>query len=604
MDRKGIAILVITFGLLVSWPMLVNKIYPPKPGSGTNTLAAATNVLTGTNAAPGGGSVVNNPVVPVLTATPTPPPTLLTAAEETLTIENDKLRATITSRGGGLGFVELKDYLARIPRNKSERSLPSELATLNEPAFLPAFTYANSPELTGDGYFKLSKVADGVRAEKTLTNGLRLVRQFTIASNYLLHVSTRIENPGTAPVSVPAQELVVGTAAPMDAHETAEWQGLYWFNGEKSEHIAAPWFQNASLGGCVPGTPRPVYEGGSSNVVWAAVHNRFFTMIAVPDQPALKVVARDYPLPAPTVMQLEADGRLNPKPQAHQTALVYPGTTLAPGAALEQKFSLYAGPKEYFTLSRLSPKLDLVMDYTGFTGFFAQALLLSLNFLHQLIPSYGWCIIALTIIIKGLFWPLTAISTRSMKKMQAIQPQLQAVREKFKDNPQKLNQKTLEVMKENGVNPAAGCLPMLVQFPVFIGFFFMLRTAIELRGETFLWVYDLSQPDTLFTIPGLGWIPFLGVAGVGLPFNLLPILMGATSLWMSSMTPVSPQMDPVQQKMMKYMPVFFVLFLYNYSSGLTLYWTAQNLLSVLQTKLTKMNDAKQPAAPVPVAKKR
>jgi YidC/Oxa1 family membrane protein insertase len=191
-----------------------------------------------------------------------------------------------------------------------------------------------------------------------------------------------------------------------------------------------------------------------------------------------------------------------------------------------------------------------------------------------------------------------------MKKMQALQPELQALKERYKDNQQQFAQKQLELFKKHGVNPASGCLPMLVQFPVFIGFFFMLRTAIELRGETFLWVNDLSQPDTIFTIPGLGFIPFFGVAGVGLPINLLPLLMCATSLWMSSLTPVSPQMDPAQQKMMKFMPVFFVVFLYDYSSGLTLYWTVQNLLSVLQTKLTKMNEAKEIKTAAPMAKRR
>jgi YidC/Oxa1 family membrane protein insertase len=194
-----------------------------------------------------------------------------------------------------------------------------------------------------------------------------------------------------------------------------------------------------------------------------------------------------------------------------------------------------------------------------------------------------------------------------MKRMQAIQPELQSIREKFKNDPAKVQEKTMECMKRHKVNPAAGCLPMLIQFPVFIGFFFMLRTAIELRGASFLWVCNLAEPDTLFTIPNLGWVPFLGVAGVGLPFNLLPLLMGMTSLWMSSLTPPSPQMDPVQQKMMKYMPVFFVAFLYNYSSGLTLYWTVQNLLSILQTKITRMNDEKSSekgSPPAPLARKK
>jgi YidC/Oxa1 family membrane protein insertase len=283
------------------------------------------------------------------------------------------------------------------------------------------------------------------------------------------------------------------------------------------------------------------------------------------------------------------------------------GETVAPGQSIEQRFSLYAGPKEYFTLSRMRLGLEAVMDFSGFTGFFAKALLLSLNGLHQFIPSYGWAIVVLTMLIKLLFWPLTAISTRSMKRMQAIQPELQGIREKFKNDPAKVQEKTMECMKRHKVNPAAGCLPMLIQFPVFIGFFFMLRTAIELRGAGFLWVCNLAEPDTLFTIPNMGWVPFLGVAGVGLPFNLLPLLMGATSLWMSSLTPPSPQMDPVQQKMMKYMPVFFVAFLYNYSSGLTLYWTVQNLLSILQTKITRMNDEKSSekgSPPTPLARKK
>jgi YidC/Oxa1 family membrane protein insertase len=574
------------------------KIYPdiPAPVATNSVPTVATRIAPGaTNA----GAVVN---IPVLTATAGPPPTLLTASEQTLSIGNDRLRAIITSRGGGLQVVELKDYPARIPLNRRERSKPNELANLNKDSFLPAFTYANAPALTEDGHFNLRAINNGVVAEKTLTNGLRLVRQFTIASNYILHVTERIENASSQPLTVPAQELVIGTASPMDPHEKQDSTGVYWFNGEDVKHIDTMWFANRTLG-CIPGTARTEYVDGTTNVAWAAVHNRFFTLIAVPEQPAAKVISRNYLLPAPTKSQLEADGKLNPHPEAYQTALAYPEMTLAAAGVLERKFSVYAGPKEYFGLSQLAPRLDLVMDFTGITGFFAQALLLTLNLVHKLIPSYGWAIVGLTIFIKLLFWPLTAISTRSMKKMQALQPELQALKERYKDDQQKFAHKQLELFKKNGVNPAAGCLPMLIQFPVFIGFFFMLRTAIELRGETFLWVNDLSQPDTIFTIPGLGFIPLFGVAGVGLPINLLPLLMCASSLWMSSLTPVSPQMDPVQQKMMKYMPVFFVVFLYDYSSGLTLYWTVQNLLSVLQTKLTKMNEAKESAPPKTLAKR-
>jgi YidC/Oxa1 family membrane protein insertase len=168
----------------------------------------------------------------------------------------------------------------------------------------------------------------------------------------------------------------------------------------------------------------------------------------------------------------------------------------------------------------------------------------------------------------------------------------------------------MEFYKENKVNPMGSCLPMLLQIPVFFGFFRMIQGAIELRGAHWLWVQDLSKPDTLFIIPGLSFIPFIGVPGVGLPFNLLPLIMGATMLWQARLTPPSPGMDATQQKIMKYLPLIFLVGLYNFSAGMTLYWTVNNLLTILQTKLTKSisnppPDAKA-AAPVltPPAKKR
>src|SRR4029079_13011660 len=147
--------------------------------------------------------------------------------------------------------------------------------------------------------------------------------------------------------------------------------------------------------------------------------------------------------------------------------------------------------------------------------------------------------------------------------------------------------KTMEFMKQNKVNPVGGCLPMLLQTPVFIGFYFMIGTAIELRGAHFLWVKDLSQADTLFLIPGLNF-----------PFNLLPLIMGATMLWQAHLTPLSPGMDPMQQKIMRYMPLMFLVILYNYSAGLTLYWTVQNLLTIAQTKMTRAKDEAAAKAPV------
>ncbi len=216
--------------------------------------------------------------------------------------------------------------------------------------------------------------------------------------------------------------------------------------------------------------------------------------------------------------------------------------------------------------------------------------------------AYGWIIISITVVIKLVFWPLTRASTRSAKRMAALQPQLKALQEKYKDDPQKFTAKQWEFYKKNNVNPLSGCLPMLLQVPVFIGFYSMLRSAIELRGAPFLWIGDLSKPDTVLSIP----LPlhYFGLGDGFIPVNPMPLIMAGALLWQASLTPPAPSMDASQQKIMKYMPLMMLLFMYNLSSGLALYWTVSNLLTVLQTKLTKVQTGPAvgdaPKAPAPV----
>jgi YidC/Oxa1 family membrane protein insertase len=342
------------------------------------------------------------------------------------------------------------------------------------------------------------------------------------------------------------------------------------------------WF----AGGWFSGPPKAEYRMGSNNVCWVATHNQFFTLIAMPptNQPARQVTARPVPLPW---LATETSRTM---PQGVQTALVYPGQTLPARGVVERSLVLYAGPKEYRNLARIGAAFqnhaDLVMNFgTGFSGFFgigsfcAKALLLGMNWIHDVTTlGYGWTIVLITLLLRGMFWPLTAASTRSMKRMQALGPELKALKEKYKGDDQKVMQKTWELYKKHKVSPLSGCLPMLIQMPVFIGFFTMIRSAIELRGAHFLWVPDLTKPDTLFMIPGLN-----------LPFNLLPLLMVAVMIWQAHLQPPSPGMDPGQQKMMRYMPLMLLIFLYTYSSGMALYMTVSTLAGVVQTKLTKIN---------------
>jgi YidC/Oxa1 family membrane protein insertase len=501
------------------------------------------------------------------------------APEELVTITNVHVRYTFTSRGGGLKSVELLDFPETVSPRWKKGVAADGVATLNTHAAVPVLAILGESNLVGDGNFTLKKTDDGVRLEKSFVNGLRIVKEFHVGSNYLVDTTVRLENTSGKSISLPAQEWVVGTATPMGPDDNGQNEGMMWFDGAKAQDSSLGYFNtNTTSLIFFSRTPKTEYLAGMNNVVWAAAHNQFFALMAMPKQPALQVIARPVTLPPfPNVEQATNA----PPPKGIQTALVYPAQTLGTNQVVERQIVFFAGPKEYRTLARIGEQFqnraDLVMNFGGFWGFFAKALLVAMNWLHDVTHfGYGWVIVLFTVIIKAVFWPLMTKSTRSMKKMQALAPEVKALKEKYKDDPQKFTQKQMELWKKNKVSPVSGCLPMAIQMPVFIGFFTMIRSAIELRGAHFLWVADLSKPDTLFMIPAINF-----------PFNLLPLLMGGSMLWQSHLTPPSPGMDQAQAKMMRYLPLIFLVFLYSYSSGLTLYWTVNNLLTILQTKLTK-----------------
>jgi YidC/Oxa1 family membrane protein insertase len=416
-------------------------------------------------------------------------------------------------------------------------------------------------------------------------------------SGYLIGARVRFENRAANALALPQLNWVAGTATPLNPQDDEQKVGLLWSNGSKNQQADNNYFLNRGFA-CLPGTPRSEYRVNGEPVVWTAAQNQFFFVALIPKVPGTEISATKFTLPPPAVGAGAADSKTITNQFVIQVMVAQPGTNLAQGTAFEREFSIYAGPKEYRTLERIGADLkndvEKVMGF-GWFGFFSKVLLLSMNGLHALGLSYGLAIIAITIIIKLLFWPLTQASTRSMKRMQTLQPQMKAIQEKFKDDPTKMNKKMMEFMRENKVSPLGGCLPLLLQIPVFIGFFQMVQSAIELRGATFLWACDLSRPDTILSLAGLN-------------VNPLPLLMGLTMFWQARLTPPSPGMDPMQQKIAKYFPLIFLFLLYNYSAGLTLYWTVQNLLSIAQMKLTRATEAKTgglgkpSAAPAPKKK--
>jgi YidC/Oxa1 family membrane protein insertase len=579
MDRKSIIVVVVCVAAMLLWnAVLVPKLYPPKPlpPGATNAPVATVAVTNAPAPSLAPTTLVEDAGAHKLAVTPSAPEVLIE-------LTNREAHYTFTSHGGGLKLVELLHYPEKVATRRQKGGETTNVAMLNNYTPAPTLAVLDVGATHTDDSFQLTPIAGGVRAEKVVSNGLVIVKEFRLSTNYLMFATVRLENRSTNTLALPAQNWIVGTATPMNDLDDGSTEGLMWSTGAKvQDAVGASYFSSRGFA-CIPRVPPAQYLAGASNVAWAAVHNQFFALAVVPSQVATQVVMWKIELPRPSAEEAAQDTRITKQPAGYEAALVYPGLTLAAHSSFERQFMIYAGPKEYRTLANISGTfnndLDAIMGFSSFLGFgfFSKALLLGMNWLHRTLSiSYGWTIILITVILKVVFWPLTAASTRSAKRMQALQPEVKALQAKYKDDPAKAQKKMMEFYKEHKVNPMSGCLPMLIQMPVFFGFFTMIRSAIELRGASWLWVQDLSRPDTLLLIPG-----------VNFPLNLLPLIMGVTMLWQARLTPPSPGMDPAQAKMMRYMPLLFIAFLYNYSSGMALYWTVNNLLSILQTKLTR-----------------
>ena len=332
-------------------------------------------------------------------------------------------------------------------------------------------------------------------------------------------------------------------------------------DGEKEE-----FFQLNEMGPSGKIEPRRL-----SKAKWACVNNQFFVNLLRPESEL-----NDFRVWGESV-QSSIDESGN-EILGISGAVSFPLGIFKPKQTKEFSFKVYSGPKDYIELSKLANEQKKVMQF-GVFWWISEPLSWSLNKLSSLLGSYGLGIIVLTVLVKLILWPLTAQATRSQKKMQALQGPLAKLREKLKGSPQKLNQEMMKFYKEYKVNPFAGCWPILVQIPIFLGMFWMLRSAAELYGQEFLWAMDLSEQDSVAMLYGFS-------------LNVLPIFMVLTQWYQMRLNPMQlgPEMSEAQRinaKMMRFMPFMFLVFLYFFSSALVLYWTVQNIMTILQTLLTK-----------------
>ena len=307
-----------------------------------------------------------------------------------------------------------------------------------------------------------------------------------------------------------------------------------------------------------------------SQAKWACVNNQFFVNIVRPTTDLSNTWVSGRAIQDPSNKEEEGQGVTG--------SISFPLGILRPNQSKEFSFQVYAGPKDYSGLAALGYEQKKVMQF-GVFWWISEPFSWILNKLFSLLGSYGLAIVILTILVKLILWPLTAQATRSQKKMQSLQEPMSKLREKHKGNSQKLNQEMMKFYKEHKVNPFAGCWPILIQIPIFLGMFWMLRSAAELYGQSFLWANDLSEQDHVGQVQGFS-------------LNVLPILMVVTQWLQMKLNPMQmgPELSDAQRinaKMMRFMPFMFLIFLYFFSSALVLYWTVQNLMTILQTLVTK-----------------
>lgn len=322
---------------------------------------------------------------------------------------------------------------------------------------------------------------------------------------------------------------------------------------------------------------------------WLAVHSKYFLLAVQPESSVAGQQAVFAGIEANACPGQRADGLIDASlPQRLHARAILAGVQLEAGQEIVLPVTAYAGPKDVRRLHAMGNGMDSIMEMDRFffwsvawMGWISRIMLSGMLWISRLFPpsiGYGLGIVGLTFLVKLLFWPLTHRSTASMRKMQLLQPELKKMREKYKDQPQKMYQKQQELFKANHVSQLGGCLPMLLQIPVFFALFNTFRNAIELRHAGFLWALDLSMPDDLF------------FTLFGLPIRPFALLMGGTMYWQQKLTP-SP--DPQQARMMEIMSVVFIFFFYGMPSALTLYMTVSQLLGIAQMLLTRKYEARK-----------
>jgi len=515
-----------------------------------------------------------DPAKPADPATPvTPPPE--TVKEELITIRNEAAEYTFTNIGGGLQQVKIlegkyagkTEQLINYQENYGQREAIGALST-------------GPGQIEKLGYIT-EKTERGINFTATdPATGLRIIKKWELAPvpeggkdadghGYLWNLTVTVSNPG-ATQQKGRYFLYSGLLGRLHDNDWLQ-PALTWYADDDAEEMDWTKFDESSFLGLGGSTRHQKIEKDLVDMTFAGARNQYYAVLISPDQ-----VLGSTPVWTRRLWITQPDpGRKDVSGHGIEAGVGMDSFTLAKDESYTWKGQVYTGPRSGTVLNKLGGERRQAMHYGMFRAL-SRLFLGTLNMLHGWIGIYGVAIMILTLLVRICIWPLHIKATRAMKRMGKLAPMMKDIREKYKENPQQMNLEVMKLYREYGVNPLGGCLPLLFQFPIFLGYYSMMQSAVEMRGHSFLWVQDLSMPDTVATV-------------MGIPINPLPILMTITMYLQMKFSPQpamadNPQMQ-MQMKIFKVMPFLFMFFCYNFASALALYWTVQNIISIGQTWL-------------------
>jgi len=539
--QRLILFFVFSFSLLLLWDAWQKELRPPVPAT------PPTQTAVPTPSSRAGTPVKSVDAVPLTGGSASKP-------RERLRVRTDTMLAEIDTEGGNLVYLELLKHKDRLQGAKNfvlfgpEHHYSAESGLIGEslPNHRTLFRAVTREFDLAEGQEKLD-----VRLEADTPGGIKVAKILTFyRQSYRIDVTQEIVNGAAAPFESHAYFQITrdGKSPPGDPYMAQTYTGAAFYTEHDKFHKVT--FEDIAKG-------KAPYPKSSDNGWIAVIQHYFVVALLPPDKSPREFYAR----------KLAED--------LYSVGVIVPLGPVAPGARARVVVPLYVGPQDQDHLHSIAPGLELVVDY-GWLTVIAAPLFWVLKLFHGWLGNWGLAIMLLTVVIKLIFFPLSAASYRSMAKMKLVTPRLMKLREQYAGDKTKLNQAMMDLYKTEKINPLGGCLPILVQIPVFIALYWVLFESVELRHAPFyLWIKDLSAPD---------------------PWYVLPTLMMASMIVQTKMNPTPP--DPVQAKVMMIMPFAFGVMFYFFASGLVLYWFVNNILSILQQwQITRMiGGGKTPAS--------